>query len=174
MSMRLGPNRSASSDHAPGPAIASPAPRPPRTRCNCGDVGPASTIESSAIVSSAPAMGVHQPTMREAPATSASHCRRTGSELAAPVAASRIGGIPAATRSSSRPVPGQPRGKVENKRRRKSPGGAYGIRDCGQTPGLGPRPPLFRGVLFCHPERSEGSALPLFIRADPSSLRSSG
>ena len=62
ISIRFRPNRRASTDHAPGPSIASAAPKAPSRTCIQGSLECDSTRDNSATAISTPATGVHKPT----------------------------------------------------------------------------------------------------------------
>lgn len=113
--MRFRPNRRASTDHAPGPIIASATPNAAKT------VGIDELLkwnarrDNSAPAMNKPAMGVQRPTIKSAEQQTASNCRvvenvRVG---ATGTVMNCKRGIAASARRNTKPVPGQPSGNVE-------------------------------------------------------------
>ena len=118
------PNRRASIDHAPGPSKSSAAPRVAIRIPAHGSPGPQNTSHTPAMDARAPALGVHKPAINDNPRiTSAMWARNTMKcgPVRCGVSSSAIREIPHTRRMSRRPMPGQPRAKFENRRRRKHP-----------------------------------------------------
>jgi hypothetical protein len=78
ISIRFLPNRRASTDHAPGPIIASAAPKAPSLTCIHGSLQCDRTRHSSATAISTPATGVHKPTSNSVAEPAATSCRMSG------------------------------------------------------------------------------------------------
>jgi hypothetical protein len=77
--MRLHPKSLASTDHAPGPIIASAAPMVPNNMLAHGSPGWEAAFQSPRTAASDPETGVHKPTIRSIPVMTASVTLITGS-----------------------------------------------------------------------------------------------
>jgi hypothetical protein len=121
--MRFLPKRRASTDQAPGPSIASPAPNMANSIWLQGSPERQKAPHNPIIAAAPPAMGVHKPAHRNSPAaasiSSLRKCCWSGdsTDLMTP-SWSKV--IPAPSRRQRRPIAGQPLAKVENKRCRNS------------------------------------------------------
>jgi hypothetical protein len=119
MSIRWRPKRSASIDHAPGPSIARPTLIERRRIAVCGKVPLRSNVQDCDMTTNTLPTGVQRPISMSSPAAiptiagamaswcgpDASHALQFASKMP-----------PAASRRTSRPLPGQPSGKIENRR----------------------------------------------------------
>ena len=120
--MRFHPNSQASTDHAPGPIIARPAPSAANNMQIHRWSACVRTLRSSTSVARLPAMGVHRPTSKRiavpAPNTpnmvDCSECPISDRTIAWSSSAT-----PATRRNNRRPAPGQPRANDENSRLKK-------------------------------------------------------
>jgi hypothetical protein len=115
-SMRLHPKSRASTDHRPGPNIASAAAMVPVNRPTTGYSSTLRICEISITATTAPATGVHNPTTRRSPARASdaelSAIRNDGScHSVRPVPTRRT--PPTTPRISSKPMPGQLSANVE-------------------------------------------------------------
>jgi hypothetical protein len=115
-SMRLHPKSRASTDHRPGPNIASAAAMVPVNRPTTGCSSTRRTCEISIRATTAPATGVHSPTTRRSPGRARdaelSAMRNDGScHRLRPVP--RRSTPPTTPRISSKPMPGQLSANVE-------------------------------------------------------------
>ena len=121
--MRFLPKRRASTDQAPGPSIASPAPNIANSIWLQGSPERQKAPHNPMTAAAPPAMGVHKPAHRKNPAaasiSSLSKCCWWG-DSTDPTNPSWNKTLPAPSRRQRRPIPGQPLAKVENKRCRNS------------------------------------------------------
>jgi hypothetical protein len=135
--MRFHPKRWASTDQPPGP-ISTKAP-PNVARKISGHEVPlsAKVLHSASIITRDPAIGVHKPTTRSSPSPIASMSKIAGSiawsirNLSIPCA---MRAIPATSRMSKSPTPGQPRANVENRRCKRTPCQSYSIVEHERSP----------------------------------------
>jgi hypothetical protein len=124
MSMRFLPKSRASMDRKPGPRAASAAPKVAKRIAFSRWLVPEKANQISTTTTSTPAMGVHSPTTRSAPAPTATDCKTIVCSRDVPNSAatpSRISKIPATSRRSRRALPGQALGNMENNRCIKTP-----------------------------------------------------
>jgi hypothetical protein len=122
--MRLRPNRRASTDHAPGPSIASAAPKAPSSMCVHGSLENVNARHVSATAIITPATGVQKPISNIAAAPASTNCKTTSAGIVvvrSPVIPCRTSGIAATARKNKSPVPGQPSGNVEKSRCTRAP-----------------------------------------------------
>ena len=124
-SIRFHPNSRASSDQAPGPTSAKAAPRVANKMVAHGSAGPPELkFQSSRSAITDPATGVHKPARSRIPATTSITLKITWPS-GAPAPNRRnpnaIPAIPATSRISSNPTPGQPWANVEKRRRKRPP-----------------------------------------------------
>lgn len=120
-SMRLQPNRRASSDHTPGPIIASAMPMPASRTFRQGSPDSAIKLHSEKAATRHPDTGVHRPASRRTPPITAAPSRAAGSMDCAvrnPGSPTARATLPATRRNIKRPAPGQPWANVEKRRRR--------------------------------------------------------
>ena len=117
--MRFLPKSFASTDQAPGPIIARVAPKVAK-RIGTHEVSKrAKTIQSSAIATRAPMMGVHNPRARKIPAvapTILGAVKIRGDCFTSVAIAEEKSATPASNRWTNKALPGQPFANVENKR----------------------------------------------------------
>jgi len=121
--MRFRPNRRASTDHAPGPIIASAAPNAANTICMEALLKWNKRRDSSATHMNRPAIGVQRPRINSAEQVAAQNCKVTdrGSAGANGPAKNCTSGTAATARKNTKPVPGQPSGNVEKSRCTRDP-----------------------------------------------------
>jgi hypothetical protein len=72
--MCLRPNRRASIDHAPGPIMAKVAPMTAKMTDTLGSLALDHTLHALAVATTVPAIGVHRPNSKNAPATAPTVC----------------------------------------------------------------------------------------------------
>src|SRR5437016_13856338 len=117
--MRFLPKSLASTDQAPGPIIARVAPNVAKRIGIQGVSGRANAIQSSAIATSVPITGVHNPSARTSPAAAAIICgvvKIRAESLSTRSIAEKKRAAPVTSRWTKRALPGQPLANVENKR----------------------------------------------------------
>lgn len=130
MSTRFQPKSHASIDHPPGPRRASAAPIAASRMQGHGSLLCVSALQSPTINTREPAIGVHNPAIRRTPIPIKKASRiaaRIGMSAWNPSISWTMREIPATTRNSKSPAPGQPRAKVENRRRTQTPWRSYAI-----------------------------------------------
>jgi hypothetical protein len=122
--MRFLPNRCASTDHAPGPSIASAAPRVASRMCIHGSVECEKAKNNSATAMRPPATGVHKPTSNKVAALAVTSCTMAGSPrgvVSSTAIPCWIGRTAATVRRNTSPIPGRPSGNVEKRRCKTDP-----------------------------------------------------
>ena len=115
-SMCFLPKKRASIDHAPGPIIARLAPKPDRMIAVHGSADPEKTTHSCVAATKRPIYGVPSPITRRTDAIDGSATSAKSGPASSRRNASRKRMVPTRNRWRSRPVPGHPPAKVENKR----------------------------------------------------------
>ena len=110
------PKKRASTDQAPGPIIAKLAPKPARMIAVHGSADPAKTSHSCVAATRSPIYGVPNPVTRRTDAINGSATSAECGSATGRRNASRKRMVPMRNRCRSRPVPGHPPAKVENKR----------------------------------------------------------
>lgn len=120
---RFQPKRRASTDQAPGPSEANPAPMVPSKTLESGSINcQENTRHAESSAMSDPAMGVQRPMSKSSPAAIERTLPAFCGPIATPLCNSdhprAMAEIPATSRISIRPAPGTPRANVENRRRR--------------------------------------------------------
>jgi len=115
--MRFLPKWFASTDQAPGPSIASPAPNTADSMSLQRFPGRHKAAHNSIIAATPPAIGVHNPAARNSPtAASINSFRKWWGDSTSPVTPSWNNATAGPSRRQRSPIPGQPLAKVENKR----------------------------------------------------------
>ena len=113
--MRFRPNRRASTDHAPGPIIASATPNAANTIGIDELLNWNKRRANSAPARNKPAMGVQRPTIKSTEQAAASNCRameNVTAGAAGPLMNCRRG-VAVTARRNSKPIPGQLSGNIE-------------------------------------------------------------
>ena len=124
ISIRFRPNKCASTDHAPGPSIASAALKAPSRTCIQGSLECDRMRHTSPTAISTPATGVHKPTSNSAAEHATTSCRTSSvfkGSVSSPAIPSWRGGRLATARTNKSPVPGQPSGNVAKSRCNRAP-----------------------------------------------------
>ena len=120
-STRFQPKRRASTDHNPGPNIASAPPMVAKKRQAQRSPAPIRTFPNPIKAMSVPAIGVHRPGIRRIPdpvRNAAIKVRWVGGLLHKMELSRTTSADPPTTRMSSNPMPGQPPANVEYRRRK--------------------------------------------------------
>jgi hypothetical protein len=129
--MRLHPNRRASTDHTPGPIIASAMLVLASRIFRQGSPDLTIKLHTAKAAIRHPETGVHKPANRRTPPITAAPSRAAGSiDCAArtPGSPNARATVPATRRKIRRPAPGQPWANVEKRRRKHSPAEDAGFR----------------------------------------------
>ena len=125
------PNNCASTDHAPGPIIASVAPDVANMMESPSPLAQEKAIHTSTTAINAPQTGVHKPRNRSIPAPAPITCGQTKENCVASLRrpnANQNRNVAVTTRCRRRPLPGQLFGKAEKRRCKNTPFSVFSLR----------------------------------------------